>query len=216
MSNALQSHVLITLNGLPVEATVGETVLSVLSREQIAIPSLCCDPSSGADGNCRSCLVEVSGFKTLQPSCLCQVSGQMEITTHSERAERVRRRRQNHSPQRIDRRTRKPRAKPTRPNTSAAPSMISIPSPMERVDVGEARVFGIREIVQPFEAVRTFALDEHDGARRTLSHHLVSREQGATCELLTGVRSRATAPLKRRGGRIAHRAELDRRLAEHV
>ena len=91
MSSALQSRVLITLNGLPVEATVGETVLSVLSREQIAIPSLCCDPSSGADGNCRSCLVEVSGFKTLQPSCLCQVSGQMEITTHSERAERVRR-----------------------------------------------------------------------------------------------------------------------------
>ena len=91
MSSAAQSRVLITLNGLPVEATVGETVLSVLSREQIAIPSLCCDPSSGADGNCRSCLVEVSGFKTLQPSCLCQVSGQIEITTHSERAELVRR-----------------------------------------------------------------------------------------------------------------------------
>ena len=85
------ARVSINVNGVDVEAVPGESLLSVLTREHIEIPSLCCDSASGPDGNCRTCLVEVSGFKTLQPSCLCRVTDQMQVNTHSQRAERVRR-----------------------------------------------------------------------------------------------------------------------------
>lgn len=73
----------ILLNNTPVQAEEGETILELCKREGIHIPTLCNHPDSCREGNCRICLVEVKGARTLQASCTTEVQKGMEITTSS-------------------------------------------------------------------------------------------------------------------------------------
>ena len=52
----------------------------------MAIPHLCYRDGLSAEGNCRACVVEVAGERTLAPSCCRAVTPGMEVQTHSERA----------------------------------------------------------------------------------------------------------------------------------
>lgn len=81
----------LTLDGREVQAGPGQTVLDVASREGVAIPTLCHDPRLEPAGACRSCLVEVSGSRRLQPACAWKVTPGMAVVTSSERIERHRR-----------------------------------------------------------------------------------------------------------------------------
>ncbi|MEJ8838284.1 formate dehydrogenase subunit alpha [Ramlibacter sp. AN1133] len=75
-----------SLNGKQVEARANETVLQVADREGVEIPRLCYKPGLDTAGNCRCCMVEVKGERTLAPSCCRTPTPGMEVTTDSPRA----------------------------------------------------------------------------------------------------------------------------------
>ena len=55
---------------------------------------------------------------------------------------------------------------------------------VERVGVGQSRVFGIYQVIEPIQAVRRFALNQHDRAHWTVTHDFIGCEKGAAGELL--------------------------------
>ncbi len=87
----MSAQVEITLDGRRVEAHEGETLLSVATREGIAIPTLCFKDGYRPAGNCRACVVEVAGERTLAPSCCRNVQPGMDVKTNSERAKKSQR-----------------------------------------------------------------------------------------------------------------------------
>ena len=76
----------ITLDGQTLDALPGETILQVADRHGINIPRLCYADGLRADGNCRACVVEVAGERTLAPSCCRTVHAGMVVQASSERA----------------------------------------------------------------------------------------------------------------------------------
>ena len=74
------------LDGKPAEAFQGESILKAAERSGVCIPHLCYKDGLRADGNCRACVVEVKGERTLAPSCCRSVTAGMEVQTTSERA----------------------------------------------------------------------------------------------------------------------------------
>ena len=57
------------LNGRTVTGRVNEPLIEVARREGIEVPHLCYKPGLEAVGNCRACVVEIKGERTLAPSC---------------------------------------------------------------------------------------------------------------------------------------------------
>lgn len=82
-----------TLDGRDVTAAEGETIWDVAKREGTLIPHLCHRDQAGyrPDGNCRACVVEIEGERTLAASCCRAPSAGMTVRTASERAEKARR-----------------------------------------------------------------------------------------------------------------------------
>ncbi|WP_341237033.1 formate dehydrogenase subunit alpha [uncultured Limnobacter sp.] len=74
------------LNGNTVQALPGETLLQVAQREGIDVPHLCFQAGLEGAGNCRACVVEVEGERTLAASCCRQVSTGMVVNTQSDKA----------------------------------------------------------------------------------------------------------------------------------
>lgn len=81
-----QTAVTFTLNGTPVTARTDETILQAAQRHGVEIPRLCYTESLRADGNCRACMVEIDGERTLAPSCCRRPSEGMVVQSRSERA----------------------------------------------------------------------------------------------------------------------------------
>ena len=75
----------IYVNNTEVEAKPGETILEVLKREGIEIPTLCHMDGMIPSGACRICVVEIEGQKNLIPSCSYPVSEGLKIKTNSPR-----------------------------------------------------------------------------------------------------------------------------------
>ena len=74
------------LNGAPVTARPGETLLQVAQRLHQSVPHLCYTEGMRPDGNCRACMVEVEGERVLAPSCCRYPTEGMKVQTNSERA----------------------------------------------------------------------------------------------------------------------------------
>ena len=74
------------LDGRAVQAHVGETILQAAERHGVEIPRLCYTEGLRADGNCRACVVEIEGERTLAPSCCRAVQPGMKVKATSERA----------------------------------------------------------------------------------------------------------------------------------
>ncbi len=74
------------LDGKTVHAFEGETIFKAAQRHGVDIPHLCYKDGYRADGNCRACVVEVKGERTLAPSCCRSVTAGMEVQATSERA----------------------------------------------------------------------------------------------------------------------------------
>ena len=82
-----------TLDGRQVRVRRDETIWHAARRHGVTIPHGCLSsaPDFRPEGNCRLCVVEVEGYRTLQPSCLMKVSEGLVIRTDSERAVHARR-----------------------------------------------------------------------------------------------------------------------------
>ncbi|PUE13015.1 formate dehydrogenase subunit alpha [Limnohabitans sp. T6-20] len=80
------SKVQFTLNGQSVEAPAGKSIFNIAKDLGIAIPHLCHKEGLAPDGNCRACVVEVAGERTLAPSCCRSATPGMQVRTDSERA----------------------------------------------------------------------------------------------------------------------------------
>ena len=77
-----------TLDGVVVEADEGQTIWEVANGRGLVIPHLCHKPAPGyrPDGNCRACMVEIEGERTLAASCIRTPTEGMVVTTNSARA----------------------------------------------------------------------------------------------------------------------------------
>jgi formate dehydrogenase major subunit len=80
------STVQFTLNGQSVEAPAGKSIFNIAKDLGINIPHLCHKEGLAPDGNCRACVVEVDGERTLAPSCCRSATPGMKVRTDSERA----------------------------------------------------------------------------------------------------------------------------------
>ena len=74
------------LDGRSVTADDGETILDVARRAGIAIPALCLGDGLAPAGNCRACVVEIDGERTLAASCCRAPREGMVVKSDSERA----------------------------------------------------------------------------------------------------------------------------------
>ena len=76
------------LDGKSVTAEPGETIWEVAKREGTTIPHLCHSGEKGyrSDGNCRACMVEIDGERTLAASCIRTPSPDMVVKSESHRA----------------------------------------------------------------------------------------------------------------------------------
>ena len=88
----MSESTIFSLNGKDVEAASGETIWDVAKRHNTTIPHLCHSDTKGyrPDGNCRACLVEVEGERTLAASCIRIPSAGMVVSTISKRAQTAR------------------------------------------------------------------------------------------------------------------------------
>ena len=75
----------LTIDGVTVAATAGQTVLDAARAHGISIPTLCFLPGLCASSSCRLCLVEVKDSSRLLPACHTEVKPQMEVVANSGR-----------------------------------------------------------------------------------------------------------------------------------
>ena len=80
------------IDGKEYKAEKDESIWQVAKKNGIDIPHLCHsdEPGYRADGNCRTCMVEIKGERTLAASCIRKPTEGMEITVNSERAKKSR------------------------------------------------------------------------------------------------------------------------------
>ncbi|MEO0677626.1 MAG: formate dehydrogenase subunit alpha, partial [Pseudomonadota bacterium] len=81
-----------TLDGREVEAKPGQSIWEVAKGGGLIIPHLCHKDQPGyrSDGNCRACMVEIEGERTLAASCIRTPTEGMVVTTDSHRADTAR------------------------------------------------------------------------------------------------------------------------------
>ena len=89
----MSDSVSFVLDGRETVAEPGETIWQVARRVGTAIPHLCHkdDPEYRPDGNCRACMVEIEGERTLAAACVRRPVEGMVVNTGGERVERSRR-----------------------------------------------------------------------------------------------------------------------------
>jgi NADH-quinone oxidoreductase subunit G/NADP-reducing hydrogenase subunit HndD len=81
----------IEVDGRTVEAGAGETILTVLKRNGIHVPTLCHIEDLPPSGACRMCIVEIEGAPSLVPSCSYPVTAGMKIKTRTPKVLNARR-----------------------------------------------------------------------------------------------------------------------------
>jgi len=84
------NSVKIMIDGNSVHAKEGMTILEAAQQNGIDIPTLCYSKNFAASGNCRICVVEVDGFRSLVGSCHTPIVDGMVIHTRSAKVEKAR------------------------------------------------------------------------------------------------------------------------------
>ena len=88
----MSDQITFTLDGEAVTARPGETIWEVAHGRGLVIPHLCHKPQPGyrSDGNCRACMVQIEGERTLAASCIREPSEGMVVTTDQPREKQAR------------------------------------------------------------------------------------------------------------------------------
>jgi len=81
----------LTINGRALECEPGLSILQVLRRERIEVPTLCYDERLTPYGACRLCIVKVAGHEKPLTACNTPVEPGMEIESHTPELEDLRR-----------------------------------------------------------------------------------------------------------------------------
>ena len=83
----------VVINGREIATEKGRTILQVARDAAIDIPTLCNHEALPPYAACRFCVVEVThkGARRCRASCIFPVEDGMQIQTHSERVQRIRR-----------------------------------------------------------------------------------------------------------------------------
>jgi NADH-quinone oxidoreductase subunit G len=75
--------VTLTIDGRPVTAEKGKTVLQAAIESGVKIPYYCYHPGLGIDGSCRVCIVKIEKMPKLQTSCSTPVAEGMVVSTQT-------------------------------------------------------------------------------------------------------------------------------------
>ncbi len=81
----------LTINGKPVKAEAGTTILEAARANNLYIPTLCHHPELTPAGHCRLCLVEVDKVRGLPTACTTPVAEGMVVRTDTESLQEMRR-----------------------------------------------------------------------------------------------------------------------------
>lgn len=79
------------IDGRPVTAPEGTSVMRAAITAGIDIPKLCATDNLESFGSCRLCLVEIEGKKGYPASCTTPVAQGMQVRTHTEKLTQLRR-----------------------------------------------------------------------------------------------------------------------------
>lgn len=79
-----------TIDGRPVRAEAGSTILEAAAEAGVEIPTLCHLRGLAPGGHCRICLVEVAGSDRLAAACHTPLAAGMVIATDSPKVRAVR------------------------------------------------------------------------------------------------------------------------------
>ena len=75
----------ITIDGQPVTAPEGSTILEAAASVGVTVPTLCYLETLAPFNSCRVCVVEVEGSRNLVPACSREITPDMDVRTESER-----------------------------------------------------------------------------------------------------------------------------------
>src|SRR5579859_6333544 len=82
----MSDEVNIEVNGVPLKARKGETIMQVTDRADVYIPRFCYHAKLTIPANCRMCLIEVEKAPKPLPACATPVTEGMKVFTRSPRA----------------------------------------------------------------------------------------------------------------------------------
>ncbi len=88
----MKESISFVLDGKPAIAYEGESIWEAANREGLSIPHLCHSGKPGyrSDGNCRACMVEIGGERTLGASCIRKPTEGMQVFTNTDRPVKAR------------------------------------------------------------------------------------------------------------------------------
>ncbi len=81
----------LTIDGQPVEAAPGSTILEAARASGMDVPILCYSDHTKANGLCRLCVVETEGARGLQAACVTVAREGARVRTRSQAVDRARR-----------------------------------------------------------------------------------------------------------------------------
>ena len=87
----MSDDITLTIDGQEVNVPDGTTILQAARAVGVHIPTICYHEACTSNGLCRTCVVEVEGWRVLAAACVAQVGPGMVVHTHSPRVERSRR-----------------------------------------------------------------------------------------------------------------------------
>jgi len=87
----MANTVTLNIDGIDVTVEKGKTILEAAKQLNIHIPTLCYHEDLCVAGNCRVCVVEVEGARTLTASCAAPVEEGMVVHTNSLKVRQARR-----------------------------------------------------------------------------------------------------------------------------
>lgn len=86
----MSENITLVIDGKEVSVEQGRTLLEAARENGIDIPVICWHEATTANGLCRICVVEVEGWRLLQPACIVKAAADMKVRTRSEKVVRAR------------------------------------------------------------------------------------------------------------------------------